>query len=110
MPTTSPLTRTAVAVGIAALLAPAGLIAVADAASTKTIKLQGKQFSPRSVTIKKGDKVKFRWAGGTHNLIGPKANLGARSSGAKTITFTAKGTYRYTCTLHDNMTTKVSVR
>jgi plastocyanin len=110
MSTTSSIKRTVVAIGVSALLAPAGLIAVADAASTKTIKLEDKQFSPRSVTIKKGDKVKFRWAGGTHNLIGPKANVGAKSSGSKTVRFTAKGTYKYTCTLHNNMTTTVKVK
>ncbi len=96
-------------VGLASLLASAGLVAVADAAVTKTITLKGVQFSPRSVTIKKGDRVRFRWAGGTHTLIGPKARVAAQRTGTKTITFTARGTYRYKCTVHDNMTTTVKV-
>lgn len=110
MTTTSSLKRAAVGVVVTALLAPAGYIAAAEAASTKTIKLKGVQFSPRSVTIKKGDKVKFQWAGGVHDLKGPRANIKPRSSGSKVVTFTAKGTYTYVCTLHNNMTTKVKVK
>lgn len=110
MPKTSSLKRSVVAAGVAALLAPAGLIAVADAATTKTVQLKGVQFSPRSVTIRKNDRIKFKWAGGTHNLIGYKANVAPKSSGTKTITFTKKGTFKYLCTLHANMTTTVKVR
>ncbi len=106
----SSLQRSMAAVGVAALLAPAGVIAVADAASTKTVKLKGVQFSPRSVTIKKNDRVKFKWAGGTHNLIGPKANVSPRSSGSTTIKFTKKGSYKYICSLHANMTVTVKVK
>lgn len=102
--------RALVAVGVTALLAPAGYIAAADAASTKTIKLKGVTFSPKSITVKKGDKVKFVWAGGTHNLRGPAAKVAAKSSGSKTVKFTRKGTYRYVCDLHANMTTTVKVK
>jgi plastocyanin len=110
MSKTSSLQRSAVAVGVAALLAPAGLIAVADAATTKTVSLKGVQFSPRSVTIKKNDRIKFKWAGGTHNLIGPKANVAPRSSGSTTIKFTKKGSFKYVCTLHANMNVTVKVK
>ncbi len=109
MPTMSSLKRSVVAVSVAALVAPVGYIAVAEAA-TKTVKLRDVQFSPRSITVNKNDSVKFVWAGGTHNLIGPKANVPPKSSGFKTIRYTARGTYRYKCTLHSNMTTKVIVR
>ena len=109
MSTMSSIKRAAVGVGITALLAPAGYIAAADAASTKTVNLKGVQFSPRSVSIKKGDKVKFVWAGGTHNLVGPGVKVGARSSGSKVVTFKNKGTFTFVCQLHNNMTTKVKV-
>jgi len=91
------------------LLTLTGLVPVADAVVTRTIILKGKQFSPRSVTIKRGDKVRFRWAGGSHNLIGPRARVAAQRNGTKTVTFTARGTYRYKCTLHKDMTTRVKV-
>lgn len=106
----SSLKRSAAAAAVAALLVPAGAIAVADAATTKTVKLKGVVFTPKSVTIKKNDRVTFRWAGGTHNLVGPKANVPPRSSGSKTIKFTRKGTYKYLCTLHAGMTATVKVR
>jgi plastocyanin len=107
---TSSLHRAAAALGACALLAPAGLIAVADAASTKTVQLKGQQFSPRSVTIRKNDRVTFKWAGGTHNLIGPKAHVAPRSSGSTTIRFTKKGSYRYLCSIHANMSMTVKVK
>lgn len=110
MSTISSIKRVAVGFGITALLAPAGYIAAADAASTKTIKLKGVQFSPRSVSIKKGDKVKFKWAGGTHNLNGPGVNVSPKSSGSKTVTFKKKGSFTFVCTLHANMTTTVKVK
>lgn len=108
-PTITPR-RTLAAVTAAALLAPAGLITAADAATTVTVKLNGFQFNKRNVTVKKNDRVKFVWASGTHNLIGPKANVGAKSSGTKTIKFTVRGTYKYVCTLHVDMTMKVRVK
>jgi plastocyanin len=110
MPTPTAVRRAIATAGITALLVPAGLITAADAASTKTVKLKGQQFSPRSVTIKKGDKVKFRWAGGTHNLRGPGVDVTARSSGSKSVTFKKKGTFTFVCDLHANMTTKVKVK
>ena len=110
MTTTSSLKRTAVAIGVSALLAPAGLIAVADAASTKTIKLNALQFSPRSVTIKKGDSVKFLWVKGIHNLIGPSVNVKPTSRGSKTVKFSRKGTNKYVCLLLVNMTTTETVK
>jgi plastocyanin len=110
MPTPTTLRRAVTTAAVTALLAPPGLIAVADAASTKTIKLKGQQFSPRSVTIKKGDKVKFRWAGGTHNLRGPGVDVAPRSSGSRSVTFKKKGTFTFVCDLHANMTTKVKVK
>lgn len=109
MTTTTSLKRTAAAVGVAALLAPAGVIAVADAASTKTVKLKGQQFSPTKVSIKKGDKIKFVWAGGGHNLRGPGINVPVRSSGSKVRTFKKRGTFTYVCDVHPGMQTKIKV-
>jgi plastocyanin len=110
MRTSTTIKRAVVAVGVTAMLAPAGYIAAADAVSTTTVKLKGVQFSPRSVTIKKGSRVKFLWAGGTHNLVGPTVKVGARSSGSRIVTFKKKGTFTYVCQLHANMTTTVKVR
>lgn len=102
--------RSVVALGVSALLAPAGLIAVADAATTKTVKLKGVVFSPKSITIKKNDRIRFTWAGGTHNLVGPKVNVPPKRSGTKTVRFTRKGSFKFLCTLHAGMTVTVKVR
>ncbi len=108
MPLMTAARRTAAA-AVAALLAPAGLLAAADAATTKTVRLKGVVFSPKSVSIKKNDRVRFLWAGGVHNLIGPKVNVSPRQSGSKTVTFKRKGTFTFVCTLHAKMTVKVKV-
>lgn len=108
--TTTIIKRAVAAAGVCALLAPAGYIAAAEAASTTTVKLKGVQFSTRSVSIRKGNAVKFQWAGGVHNLVGPGAKVGARSSGSKVVTFRKKGTFTYVCQLHANMNVKVRVK
>lgn len=110
MPISTTMKRTIAALGVAALVAPAGYIAAADAATTATIKLKGVQFTPRSVTVKRGNAVKFVWAGGVHNLVGPGVRVGAKSSGTRVVTFKKRGTFKFVCQLHANMTTKVIVK
>ncbi|WP_354700287.1 hypothetical protein DSM112329_00555 [Paraconexibacter sp. AEG42_29] len=110
MPTPTSVKRAVVAVGVTALLAPASYIAAADAASAKTINLNAVQFSPRSVTIKKGQAVTFKWKSGTHNLRGPGVNVPAKSSGKRVVTFKKTGTFTFICDLHRNMTAKVKVK
>ena len=102
--------RVAALVLAAGLVAPAGYIAAAQASSTPTVKLRGMQFSPRSVSISKGGKVKFQWAGGSHNLVGPGVKVGVQSSGSKTVTFKKKGTFKFVCQVHPNMSMTVKVK
>lgn len=104
--------RAAVALGAGALLIPAGAIAVAQAspkATTKVVKLSGMQFSTRSVSIAKGQKVKFVWSGGAHNLVGPGVKTSVMSTGSKTVTFKKAGSFRYVCQVHPGMTMTVKV-
>lgn len=107
--TSTSIKRAVACAGAAALLAPAGVIAVANAASTKTVKLKGVQFSPTKVSIKKGDKIKFVWAGGGHNLRGPGINVPVRSSGSKVRTFKKSGSFTYVCDVHPGMKVRVKV-
>lgn len=73
------------------------------------MELKDNFFSPKSITVKKGQRVTFRFVGrNPHNVMGN----GARS---KTMT---KGTYRKSfrrsgrvvCTIHGGMTMKIRVR
>jgi plastocyanin len=65
-------------------------------------------FSPDSSVIQSGSDVTWTWGGTQHTVTftsGPQP-LPAEtvlSSGTKTITFSAVGTYRYKCTIHANM-------
>ncbi|PTL58700.1 hypothetical protein C7Y72_03065 [Paraconexibacter algicola] len=88
----------------------------ASAAATKTVTMQGVAFSPKTVRISKGGKVRFRWAdnGIVHNVtpVGSKrfklvvngrsrATASNRTKGTvTTAAITKAGTYTYICTIH----------
>jgi plastocyanin len=82
--------------------------------ATKKVGVKGLAFSPKSVTIKKGDTVKWSWKTGgvPHNVVG----TGFKSKTAATVTFskkfTKKGTYKYVCSIHkaQGMTGTVKVK
>jgi plastocyanin len=62
-------------------------------------------FSPRSVTVSKGAKVRWVWKGkGRHNVAvgqGPVIfRARTRRSGHFDHTFKKRGTYRIVCTIH----------
>jgi plastocyanin len=65
-------------------------------------------FSPDSIVVQSGSDVTWTWGGTQHTLTfttGPQPlpQETVQSTGTKTITFTAAGTYRYKCTIHANM-------
>ena len=88
----------------------------AHAAATRTVTIKDIAFSPKSLTISKGSKVRFafRDEDTTHNVVSTTAkrftSIGNRTTGSPTRTFTRAGTYRYECTLHPGMTGRISVR
>jgi plastocyanin len=86
---------------VAALSVGLILSAVAYGA-TKKVGVKGLAFVPKSVTIKKGDTVKWSWntGGVPHNVVGKgfKTKTAAKVTFSKK--FTKKGTYKYTCTIH----------
>ena len=77
-----------------ALAAPTG------AATTKTINWTF--GSNVSLSIKKGDSVKWTWTGGPHNVYrSSSARSGsAKSGGTYTVKFTSAGTFKYICQPH----------
>ena len=108
--------------GVVALLLALGVgVAVTSAASekrgSKTVKVADDFYSPDSLTISKGTKVKFNWVGNhKHNVVKTKGPGGAFSSTATSADgvnfkhkFTKSGTYKIICTIHPEMTMKVKV-
>jgi len=105
---------------LAALLVAVGacaVLAVPAFAATKSVTVgPQKKFGTSSLSIDKGDKVRFRWAGQfPHNVrvtSGPrKFEITTRRSGTVTKTFTRAGTYKLLCDIHApgmKMTVKVS--
>jgi plastocyanin len=96
--------------------AVAAAIAVPALAATKTVKVgPQRSFGPKSLTIKSGDTVKFRWTGSLpHNIVitkGPhKGTISkVRTKGTVPKKFNTKGTYTIVCQIHPGMTLKLKV-
>jgi plastocyanin len=108
--------RRFIAITLAALAATAALAVVADARRprTKTVHLAGASFSAGTVKLKKGDRIKFVWDDGLHNVKrrrGPSfRNIGDRDAGSVTRTFRSRGTYRLVCTLHLDLGMRLTVK
>ena len=101
--------------GLIAALALLAAVAVPAFAATRTVKVDDDVFEPRSLTIRKGDYVKFRWVGqAPHNVRrvrGPRFSpISTRRTGTVTRRFRRTGTYRLTCTIHSGMNLSVRVR
>ncbi len=110
---------------VIAVLAGAALLSAvpAQGAPKKTINLGDNYFTPKTVKVKRGTTVTWRWpgfeAGGdVHDIklvTGPKKVKKFQSEAASTdYSFKRKlkvaGTYRLSCTLHEEMRMTVKVR
>lgn len=87
--------------------------AAADAGGSTaatTVSVKSNVFSPKEVTIKAGQTVRWVWGGGTHNVVsGSSCTPDAKFSSGKTtgvvgtvfeFTFDKPGTYPYYCDPH----------
>jgi plastocyanin len=90
---------------VAALVCAA--IAMPAFAATKSVKVGPKfRFGASSITIKRGDTVRFQWTGGLpHDVViarGPQRGTisRVRTRGAVSRTFTRAGTYTIVCRVH----------
>jgi plastocyanin len=110
-----------IAVLVAVAVAAVAFVAVPAFAATKTVKVgPGTSFGPKSLSIKSGDTVRFRWTGSLpHDVVitkgpgihGKKKISGIRTSGVVPKRFNTKGTYTILCQVHAptmKMTIKVS--
>jgi len=108
-----------------AVLAGAALISAAPAhgAARKTVAVGDNYFTPKTLTVKRGTTVTWRWpgydgAGDVHDIglvSGPKGVKRFRSEAAATgyrfsRKLTVAGTYKLGCSLHHTMRMTVRVR
>jgi plastocyanin len=98
----------------------AGVVAVPALAATKTVNIYDSYYIEKggtpTVTIDKGDKVKWVWVGNKkHNVFqigGPGHFHSPTHKGAGATfshKFTTKGTYTFQCTYHEHQKMKVKV-
>jgi len=108
-----------------AVLAGAALMCAgpAQGAAKKTVTLGDNYFAPKTLKVKKGTRVTWRWpgfdeGGDVHDVKlgkGPKGVKKFHSEAASTDysfkrKLTKPGTYKIVCTLHEEMRMTVKVR
>ena len=100
--------RKAIAVVIAAVLAVTGAyFAIPAFAATKTVNVDDNTFSPKTIRVSRGDKIRFRWVGSNpHDVKGAGISISPRRSGTRTVTVRKFGTI--VCTIHPGM--KATIR
>jgi plastocyanin len=93
---------------LAALAAAAGLAIPAFAsggghsASSHTVTLSHIRFHPGTLSIKRGDSVRWLWQdkGKEHNVTGKGFKSRTMAKGSFGVRFTKAGTFNYHCTIH----------
>jgi plastocyanin len=108
-----------IALVVAVAAVAVAVVAVPAFAATKTVKVGPKtSFGPKSLSIKSGDTVRFRWTGSLpHDVVitkGPgirskKTISRVRTSGTVSKRFKTKGTYSILCQVHQP-TMKMTIR
>jgi plastocyanin len=111
------------AAAIAVIVTAAGTTAAVAAPARKStdpvtrVEVHDNFFDSRSVTIDRGETVRWAWKGDNrHNVVFTKTPAGAskrrikgRSGGQAARSFTVVGNYRYVCMLYDGMEGTVTV-
>jgi plastocyanin len=96
-----------------ASLTIAGILAAQAFAATKKVSVKDNFFSTSKVTIKKGQKVTWRWVSTTqdHNVTGKGFHSGDKDRGTYSHKFNKRGTFTVICTIHPTqMRMKVVVK
>src|SRR6476659_6189086 len=110
-----PMKKALVLVLIAALAGVAGAVAIPAFAATRTVKLGDNFFRPKTLSVKRGTTVLFKWTGSApHNVTvtsGPKKfHSRTQTKGSFKATPHTKGTYKIVCTIHAGMKMTLKVR
>ena len=91
------------ALAAAAMIAliPAGAFGTARSASSHTVTLKELRFHPATLSINRGDSVKWLWRDAKeHNVTFHGFRSRTQTSGSYTVRFTHSGTFSYQCTIH----------
>ncbi|HVQ58808.1 MAG TPA: cupredoxin domain-containing protein [Solirubrobacterales bacterium] len=77
----------------------------ATASATKSVKIAGFAFTPKTMTVATGTKVAFSNSDSApHTATGKGFKTGTISKGkTKSVTFAKKGTFAYHCSIHPTM-------
>lgn len=91
----------ALAVSVGAAL-PTVAFGGARTASTHTVILQNIRFHPATLSIRRGDSVRWVWEDGRreHNVTFHGAHSRTMAHGSYTLRFTRSGSFDYRCTIH----------
>lgn len=105
------LRRVAVVAALSAGVALGTALPGAGAASGSRVSIRNFSFTPKTLTIHRGQSVTWVWRSGStsHNVTGSHLHSRTQSRGSYTVRFTRAGTYSYHCTIHPFMTGKVVV-
>jgi plastocyanin len=111
----------AIAVVALASLTITGIASAKPAAKTVTVNLAGVMFNGKANSTAKakvGDKLKFVWKNGEHNVVSSAVPKGVKkvNSGAPVderaplmVSLTKKGTYSFYCVPHQALGMKIKV-
>jgi plastocyanin len=88
------------------MLCAVGLLAAVTGpalGSGPTVKVSGYKFTPKTLHIKKGSTVTWKWSASNddkHNVTFKGFHSKSQMHGSFRHTFRKKGTYTYVCTIH----------
>jgi len=105
--------RKAVPGGVALALLAGLLMALPSTgnSATRSVSVRDNSFSPRSLTARRGDTVRWRWVGrNPHNVAGRGFHSRVQISGSYSRRFRARGKYTVRCDIHAGMRMTVNVR
>lgn len=106
-----------VVLAVALEVAPASGGSGAQISKSKSVSVRDDVFSPKRVAVGRNGTVVWRWKGeNAHNVKFRRVPNGAskrgsklQSSGRFARTFSKRGTYRYVCTIHEDLGMKGTV-
>ena len=108
---TSMIAALTLAGATAAVAVPALAAGGAQASASHTVVIKDFAFTPKSLTIHKGDTVTWSFEDSVaHNVTGSFGHSKTQQTGKFTVRFKKVGTFNYTCTIHPFMTAKIVVR
>jgi plastocyanin len=107
--------KSLVAIVLVVVAATAAFVVPALAASSKTVSVGDNFFKAKTLTVKKGTKVTWKWTGANmHNvtvLKGPaKFASKTQTTGSFAETLKKPGTYQIVCTIHAALGMKMTIK